>query len=145
MSSWRAGTGRSATRTTPASCCWPSSATVAALCIRWADCGAPARRPGRLRLPPLAGRRWILALTVLGTVVFRGESPKPVQAGQGPLFNAFVYTLDLLIPIGGLGQRSAWYWPEGSLAQWLSYALIAAGWVLTTAVVAGVTRSLNKS
>ncbi|MEV0735309.1 oxidoreductase [Streptomyces sp. NPDC050549] len=94
--------------------------------------------------PWLAGV-WILALTALGTAVFGGETPKPVQTGQGPSFNAFVYTLDLLIPIGGLGQRTAWYWPDGSLSQWLSYTLIAAGWLLTTAVVAGVTRSLNKS
>ncbi|MGW7426050.1 oxidoreductase [Streptomyces sp. NPDC054813] len=94
--------------------------------------------------PWLAGV-WIMALTVLGTVVFGSQSPQQTQPGQGPPFNALVYTLDLLIPIGGLGQRTAWYWTEGSIAQWLSYALIAAGWLLTTAVVAGVTRSLNKS
>ncbi|MFF5305313.1 oxidoreductase [Streptomyces sp. NPDC013161] len=94
--------------------------------------------------PWLAGV-WIMALAVLGMVVFGGQSPKQAQPGQGPPFNALVYTLDLLIPIGGLGQRTAWYWPEGSPAQWLSYALIAAGWLLTTAVVAGVSRSLNKS
>ncbi|OEJ28492.1 oxidoreductase [Streptomyces agglomeratus] len=93
--------------------------------------------------PWLAGV-WIAALTVLGTWVFRAQSPQPVKAGEGPPFNALVYTLDLLIPIGGLGQRSSWYWPEGP-AQWLSYTLIAAGWLLTTAVVAGVTRSLNKT
>jgi len=94
--------------------------------------------------PWLAGV-WIVALAVLGTVVFGHQAPIRVQAGQGPQFNALVYTLDLLIPFGGLGQRTTWYWAEGSSAQWLSYALIAAGWLLTTAVVAGVTRSLNKS
>ncbi|MDW4911321.1 oxidoreductase [Streptomyces sp. ADMS] len=94
--------------------------------------------------PWLAGL-WILALTILGTTTFStASSPKPIQPGQGPPFNAFVYTLDLLIPIGGLGQRSAWYW-TGSGAQSLAYVLIASGWVLTTAVVAGVTRSLNKN
>ncbi|MDH6221812.1 oxidoreductase [Streptomyces pseudovenezuelae] len=94
--------------------------------------------------PWLAGV-WIMALTVLGTIVFSSQSPKQVQTDQGPPFNALVYTLDLLIPIGGLGQRTAWYWTGGTIAQWLSYVLIAAGWLLTTAVVAGVTRSLNKS
>jgi hypothetical protein len=93
--------------------------------------------------PWLAGM-WIVALTVLGTVVFSTQSPKQAQPGPGPRFNAVIYTLDLLIPIGGLGQRSAWYWTGGT-AQWLAYALIAAGWLLTTAVVAGVTRSLNKN
>jgi hypothetical protein len=52
--------------------------------------------------------------------------------------------LDLLIPIGGFGQREAWHWDERGV-MWLSYGLIAAGWLLTTAVVAGVTRSLNKT
>ncbi|SEE20879.1 hypothetical protein SAMN05216489_05853 [Streptomyces sp. 3213] len=94
--------------------------------------------------PWLAGV-WIVALAVLGTAVFGHQAPIRVQAGQGPQFNALVYTLDLLIPFGGLGQRTTWYWAEGSSAQWLSYALIAAGWLLTTAVVAGVTRSLNKN
>lgn len=49
-----------------------------------------------------------------------------------------------MIPIGGLGQRTAWYWSNGSL-QWLAYLLIAVGWVLTTAVIAGVTRALQKN
>lgn len=57
-------------------------------------------------------------------------------------FQPLVYTLDLLIP-GGLGQRTAWYWSNGSL-QCLAYLLIAFGWVLTTAVNAGVTRILQK-
>jgi hypothetical protein len=49
-----------------------------------------------------------------------------------------------LIPIGGLGQRTTWYWSNDSL-QWLAYLLIALGWVLTTAVIAGVTRTLQKN
>ncbi|GGN86790.1 hypothetical protein GCM10011579_078950 [Streptomyces albiflavescens] len=40
--------------------------------------------------------------------------------------------------IGGLGQRNAWYWTSSG-TQWLAYGLIAAGWLLTTTVVAGVT------
>jgi hypothetical protein len=67
-----------------------------------------------------------------------------VKPGEGAPFQSFVYTLDLLIPIGGLGQRTAWYWTDSG-PQWLAYVLIAAGWVLTTAVVAGVTRTLNRN
>ncbi|WP_316775648.1 oxidoreductase [Streptomyces sasae] len=93
--------------------------------------------------PWLAGV-WLAALALLGTIVFSAHSPKPTQPGQVPPFNAFVYTLDLLIPIGGLGQRSAWYWTGGATA-WLAYALIAAGWLLTTAALAGVSRTLNKN
>ncbi|MFB7576442.1 hypothetical protein [Streptomyces sp. NPDC056165] len=91
--------------------------------------------------PWLAGV-WLLALTLLGTLSFGAHSPNPVQRGQGAPFQPLVHTLGLLIPIGGLGQRAAWYWSNVSL-QWLAYLLIAFGWVLTTAVIAGVTRTLQ--
>ncbi|MFI0727739.1 hypothetical protein ACH4S9_01760 [Streptomyces sp. NPDC021225] len=93
--------------------------------------------------PWLAGV-WILALTSLGAVSFDAHSPVPVKQGEGAPFQPLVYTLDLLIPIGGLGQRTAWYWTDDSV-QWLAYLLIAFGWVLTTAVIAGVTRTLQKN
>ncbi|MFI1761351.1 oxidoreductase [Streptomyces sp. NPDC020800] len=92
--------------------------------------------------PWLAGV-WLAALALFGTAVFSTHAPHPTQPGQVPPFHAFVYTLDLLIPIGGLGQRSSWYW-TGATA-WLSYALVAAGWLLTTAVLAGISRTLNKN
>ncbi|WP_418960710.1 oxidoreductase [Streptomyces tritici] len=93
--------------------------------------------------PWLAGV-WLTALTLCGTLVFRAHSPTPVKPGEGAPFQPFVYTLDLLIPFGGLGHRTAWYWTD-DLSQWLAYALIAAGWLLTTAVVAGVTRILSRN
>ncbi|MFF7705392.1 oxidoreductase [Streptomyces lydicus] len=93
--------------------------------------------------PWLAGI-WLLILTLLGTLAFGAHSPTPVKPGEGAPFQPLVYTLDLLIPIGGLGQRTAWYWPDGGL-QWLAYLLIALGWVLTTSVIAGVTRTLQKN
>lgn len=93
--------------------------------------------------PWLAGV-WLLALTVLGTLSFATHSPNPVKRGEGAPFQPLVYTLDLLIPIGGLGQRTAWYWSNDSL-QWLAYLLIALGWVLTTVVITGVTRALQKN
>ncbi len=93
--------------------------------------------------PWLAGV-WLLALTLAGTLAFASHSPNPVKQDEGAPFQPLVYTLDLLIPIGGLGQRTAWYWTQGSL-QWLAHLLIAVGWVLTTAVIAGVTRALQKN
>ncbi|MFC6061794.1 hypothetical protein [Streptomyces ochraceiscleroticus] len=93
--------------------------------------------------PWLAGV-WLLVLTLLGTLAFGAHSPTPVKRGEGAPFQPLVYTLDLLIPIGGLGQRTAWYWTDGGL-QWMAYALVALGWELTTAVIAGVTRALQKN
>lgn len=93
--------------------------------------------------PWLAGI-WLIALTLLSTLAFGSGSPHPVKPGEGSPFQPFVYSLDLLIPIGGLGQRAAWYWSDGGL-QALAYVLIAFGWILTTALIAGVTRTLQKS
>ncbi|GAA3633367.1 oxidoreductase [Streptomyces chitinivorans] len=93
--------------------------------------------------PWLAGV-WLLALTLLGTLSFAAHSPEPVKRDEGAPFHPLVYTLDLLIPIGNLGQRTAWYWPEAGM-QGLAYLLVAFGWVLTTAVIAGVTRALQKN
>lgn len=93
--------------------------------------------------PWLAGL-WLTALTLLGTATFSTAGPKPIKPGEGAPFSPLVYTLDLLIPIGGLGQRNSWYWETGPV-QWLAYTLIAAGWLLTTAAVAGVTRVLNRN
>ncbi|MFD0164556.1 hypothetical protein ACFVJH_10380 [Streptomyces decoyicus] len=87
---------------------------------------------------------WLIALTLLGTAAFHSARPKPVKPGEGGPFSPLVHSLDLLIPIGGLGQRNAWYWEPAAL-QWSAYAMIAAGWLLTTAVVAGVSRVLNRT
>ncbi|MEV4436919.1 oxidoreductase [Streptomyces sp. NPDC049585] len=87
---------------------------------------------------------WLAALTLLGAIVFGTHTPAPVKPGEGGPFHAVVYTVDLLVPIGGLGQRNAWYWTDGT-CRWLANALVAAGWILTTAVVSGVTRTLSRS
>ncbi|WP_256104785.1 oxidoreductase [Streptomyces sp. ODS05-4] len=87
---------------------------------------------------------WVLLLTALGTAVFSAGTPKPVKPGEGAPFSPLVYALDLLVPLGNLGQRAAWYWPDG-LQRGTAYLLIAAGWLLTTALVAGVTRALSKN
>ncbi|MFE2737417.1 oxidoreductase [Streptomyces sp. NPDC059349] len=113
--------------------------------------GLPARLWGHLLdatvgygYRPWRAGLWLAALVLLGTTVFDAHSPRPTEPGQVPPFNPFVYTLDLLIPIGGLGQRTSWYWQGGTTA-WLAYTLIAAGWILTTAVLAGITRALNRN
>ncbi|WP_240634113.1 MULTISPECIES: hypothetical protein [Streptomyces] len=43
---------------------------------------------------------WLLALTLLGTLVFRGQHPVARNPADGPVFHALPYTLDLLTPIG---------------------------------------------
>ncbi|MFE9559740.1 oxidoreductase [Streptomyces sp. NPDC006487] len=92
---------------------------------------------------PWLSALWMATLWLLGSLAFSARSPVQTKSGEGAPFNPFVYTLDLLFPIGDFGQRSAWHW-TGS-AQWLAYVLITIGWILTTAVVAGISRTLNRN
>jgi len=85
---------------------------------------------------------WLAALLATGTAVFATYRPHVIPGGPAPPFNPFTYTLDLLIPIGAFGLRAA-FAPVGA-AQWLADALIAAGWILATAVIAGITRTIRR-
>ncbi|RKT86152.1 hypothetical protein SAMN05421805_10245 [Saccharopolyspora antimicrobica] len=91
---------------------------------------------------PGRAARWLTLLTAIGAVVFGLHHPPPLKPGEAPGFNPLVYTLDLLLPIIDFGQERA-FKPEG-VYQWLSYLLIAAGWILATTVIAGLSRTLRR-
>jgi hypothetical protein len=71
---------------------------------------------------------------------FQPASPRPAQSSARLEFNPFFYTLDLLLPVISYGQQSA-FAPTG-IYQWLSYALITAGWILATTIITGISRAL---
>jgi hypothetical protein len=52
------------------------------------------------------------------------------------------YALDLLLPVIGFGQKTA-FAPHGG-GQWLAHTLTVAGWVLATTLTAGVSRALSR-
>ncbi len=85
---------------------------------------------------------WLALLLIAGSITFGVEPPPPFGSGSAPHFNAVIYTLDLLLPVVDLGQKHA-YDPAGA-EQWLSYLLVAAGWVLVTTVAAGAARVLSR-
>jgi hypothetical protein len=92
----------------------------------------------------LAGA-WLVGLIALGTWVFARAYPAQMipASAHHTAFHPLAYTLDVLLPIVNLGQQNAWQ-PEGSALYW-SWALTGAGWVLTTAVVAGLTGIFNRN
>jgi hypothetical protein len=91
---------------------------------------------------PWLAATWLGALLTAGTVVFGLIPPHPLkQPAERPDFHSLIYTLDLLIPFGAFGQREVWN-PDG-WTQWLAYGLIASGWILATALIAGATRVLR--
>ncbi|WP_329401184.1 hypothetical protein OHA45_32150 [Streptomyces lydicus] len=88
---------------------------------------------------------WLLALLALGTAVFAHAHPTHMTATGTPVpaFHPIAYTLDVLVPIVDLGQQKAWL-PTGS-ALYCSWLLSGAGWVLTTAVAAGLSGVLKRN
>lgn len=110
---------------------------------------APRRAVGRLLdatvgygYRPWLAALWLALLLTAGTIVYTIQPPHALTGGPVPPFNAFFYTLDLLIPIGAFGLRSAY--ASSGPAQWLAYTFITAGWILATAVIAGITRAIRR-
>jgi uncharacterized membrane protein len=117
-------------------------------------------RPGR--------SAWmLLALTVVGTVVFlmadasKAMLPTDATAAANyvagrplpdgyPQFNALVYSADVVLPIIDFQQDSKWRPTQtttatiGTVAVWTMRFLIAAGWILSTLLVASVSGLIRK-
>ncbi|MFI6638202.1 membrane-associated oxidoreductase [Streptomyces sp. NPDC050504] len=91
---------------------------------------------------PVRAAAWLTSLVLVGAVAYGLRPPKPLKADEAPEFNPLFYTLDLLLPIVDFGQEKA-FAPAGWY-QWLGYALIVTGWLLATAIAAGVTRTVSR-
>lgn len=84
---------------------------------------------------------WLAVLTLLGALVFGPDSVRAAGTAV-PGFDRVAYALDVLLPIVDLGQQRAWL-AQGPAQVW-TWVLIGAGWLLTTAVVAGLTNALKR-
>lgn len=87
---------------------------------------------------------WLAGLLTAGTAVYALSSPSDLRPATAdpPDFQPFAYALDVLIPVVDLGQQVAWLADGPALV--CSWLLITGGWVLTTAVVAGLTNALRR-
>lgn len=92
--------------------------------------------------PWLAGL-WVAVLLTAGTVIFAAVPPAQIDPDEIRNFQPFVYTLDLLAPVSVFEQRGAWE-PVG-WTRWLAWTLVASGWILATALIAGAARVLRPS
>ncbi|WP_242902660.1 hypothetical protein [Actinomadura terrae] len=91
---------------------------------------------------PFRAASWLVGLLAFGTIVFSVHKPEVLDDGHHPHFNAFFYTLDLLLPIGSLGQEIE-FAPKG-IYQWIANFIVAAGLLLGLTVAAGATRALSR-
>jgi hypothetical protein len=92
---------------------------------------------------PWLAALWLIALVTAGTIVFSWKPPLALSPRTASEFDPFVYTINLLLPVGQFVQPGQWN-PVGA-ERWFAYALVGAGWLLATAVIAGITRVLNRS
>ncbi|MFJ5272832.1 hypothetical protein [Streptomyces sp. NPDC088358] len=86
---------------------------------------------------------WLIVLVGAGSAWFATHAPPPVKGGTQRNWDPVLYTLDLIVPVAGLGQRTAWD-PAG-VDKVVAVLLILAGWLLATSVVAGASRLLSRS
>lgn len=66
----------------------------------------------------------------------------PADKVQPSDFNALAYSVDWVVPVLNLHQRDAWV--THGWAQWLTLGFASAGWILTTAVVLGLSGVLKR-
>jgi hypothetical protein len=86
---------------------------------------------------------WLVLFAVLGGAWFAAHPPRPVDSGQNPVFNPWLFAADTLLPIVNLGQDG--YWRLDGASQWISSGLVAAGWILATTAAAGAARVLKRA
>ncbi|TDC55376.1 hypothetical protein E1281_12790 [Actinomadura sp. KC345] len=91
---------------------------------------------------PFRAASWLIGLLAFGTIVFSFHKPKILNADDSPNFNPFIYTLDLLLPIGDLGQERV-FAPDG-VYQWIAMLIVTSGLLLGLTVAAGATRALSR-
>ncbi|MBB5076419.1 hypothetical protein [Nonomuraea endophytica] len=89
---------------------------------------------------------WILAFLVLGQFVFPGAQLIPVSGTPAVQYHRLAYSLDVLMPpLVDLGQEKAFRPRPATPALYWFWGFITAGWVLTTAVIAGLTAALRRT
>ena len=85
---------------------------------------------------------WFILLLAAGSVIYAADPPSALSPAPAPHFSPVAYTLDLLLPVVDLGQKHAFN--PGGIEQWLSYLLVAGGWILATTIAAGAARILSR-
>jgi hypothetical protein len=93
-------------------------------------------RPGRAATS-------MAVLWAIGSAAFIHAQHTPTNPDAHPAWNPALFSLDLLLPVIDLGQRSQWQ--ISGTWQWLATTLVLLGWILATAVAAGATRLLGRS
>jgi hypothetical protein len=86
----------------------------------------------------------LLAIFLIGWGVFAWAFPEHFTAtrpaGQLPPFHPWLYSIDAVLPLINLGQKTAWT-PTGAAQYWYAFSVLA-GWLLGLGLVAYLTAKL---
>lgn len=92
---------------------------------------------------PARALAWLVVAWLLGSIWFAtGPELDEINADDELSWNAWLYTIDLVVPIVDFGNKNRWNVP--GMSQWIASGLIVTGWVLATTVAAGITRMLKR-
>ncbi|GLZ33148.1 oxidoreductase [Lentzea sp. NBRC 105346] len=92
---------------------------------------------------PARALGWLVVSWFLGSLWFEIKPDLvPINEQDHLPWNAWLYTIDLVVPIVDFGNKNRWQTPGAS--QWIASGLIVTGWILATTVAAGITRMLKR-
>ncbi|MGZ3141666.1 hypothetical protein ACVDFE_06655 [Lentzea chajnantorensis] len=92
---------------------------------------------------PARALGWLITAWLIGSIWFQHKGPLvPINEDDHLPWNAWLYTIDLVVPIVDFGNKNRWQTPGTSM--WIASGLIVSGWVLATTVAAGLTRMLKR-
>ncbi|HEY8371354.1 MAG TPA: hypothetical protein VIL00_01285 [Pseudonocardiaceae bacterium] len=86
---------------------------------------------------------WLAMTALLGSLWFAAHPLQPVNPTDRMVWHPVLYTLDHLFPVIDMGHDKRWRADGASL--WISTALLITGWVLASAVAAGLTRVMRRT
>ncbi|MEU6658314.1 hypothetical protein [Streptomyces sp. NPDC046821] len=85
---------------------------------------------------------WLLCLAAAGSLWFANHEPRAVSGSGQRAWDPVLYSVDLIIPVASLGYRGSWD-PHG-MGKVVAVFLVASGWTLATAVLAGARRVIGR-
>ncbi|HUQ60071.1 hypothetical protein [Lentzea sp.] len=85
---------------------------------------------------------WLGVFWLGGALWFNWHTMAKLNSDEDPVWNAWLLSLDLLIPIIDFGHDGKWRFTGAS--QWISSTLVAVGWVLASTAAAGAARVLKR-
>lgn len=92
---------------------------------------------------PARALGWLIAAWAAGSIWFHVNGRlDEINADDHLHWNAWLYTIDLVVPIVDFGNKNRWQ--TSGASQWIASGLIVSGWVLATTVAAGLTRMLKR-